>query len=89
MSSHGAYQASLGQSCRTGTMHFLKGELEVLALFIFLKIGLNFFVFHIKHLILGNPNFRLISMTHHCVRKKLGFSSLFQQEMFKVVDIGI
>ena len=25
-----------GQSCRTGTMHFLKGELEVLALDVFL-----------------------------------------------------
>ena len=33
--------------------------------------------------------FLLISMSHHRLRKKEGFSALVQQEMFKGVDIGI
>ena len=46
-----------GQSGRTGTMHFLKGELEVLALYAFLLINLNLYVCHITHLIVGNLGF--------------------------------
>ena len=46
-----------GQSCRTGTMNFLKGYLQVLALDIFLCISLNLFVFHRTHLIVDNLNF--------------------------------
>ena len=46
-----------GQSCRNGTMHFLKGELEVLALNVFLLKILNLYVCHISHFIVGNLNF--------------------------------
>ena len=70
---------TLGQSCRIGTMHFLKGELEVLALDVFLWISLNLYECHITHLIVDNLNFfqkicllpfLLIQMSHHCIRKK-------------------
>ena len=47
----------MGQSGRTGTMHFLKGELEVLALDVFLLISFNLYVCHTTHLIVGNLNF--------------------------------
>ena len=88
----------------TGTMHFLKRELEFLTLDVFLQISKNSYVGHKTHLIVGNLNFferkkgllpfLLISMqcdamSHHCVRKKVGFSALVQQEMFKRVDIGV
>ena len=46
-----------GQSCRTGTMHFLECELELLASDVFYQISLNLYVCHITHLIVGNLNF--------------------------------
>ena len=61
------YQGWAGQSCRTGTMHFLKGELEVLACHITdLKVG-NLNLFEEKNIL---PPFLLISMSHHRVRQK-------------------
>ena len=78
-------------------MRLSKGESEVLALDVFLKIILNLYVCHITHLIVDNLislkknsllPFLLISMSHHRVRKRVGFSALVQQEMFKGVDIG-
>ena len=38
----------LGQSCKTGIMHFLKGELEVLALDVFVEISMSYNTMNIR-----------------------------------------
>ena len=47
----------LGQSVRTGTMHFLRGKIEVLAFDVISYIGLNFYVWYVTPLIIGSLYF--------------------------------
>ena len=76
----------------------LKGELEVLALGVFLQISLNLYVCHITHLIVGSLNFfEIFQFTTFSIdinvpplcTQKVSFSALVQQETFKSIDIGI